>query len=129
MNIFDSAEYAASLSECKKLKVGAALSVKGEVVAVGYNHAYDEPCSCSMDKENPMVRHAEIACLEHYELLHNDYAEMACTYICCLKCCEYILKKGINVLYYRDHRNEPEKQRGINFLKSNGVEVRHEWSV
>ena len=129
MNIFESAEYAASLSECKKRKIGSALSVNGEVVAIGFNHSTGEPCNCSMEQENPGVEHAEISCLKHYKFLHNDHSEFSCTYICCFNCCLEIFEKGIKILYYRDHRNEPEKQRGINFLKSNGVEVRHEWSV
>lgn len=126
MNLFQSAEYAESLSNCLKRRVGASLSINNEVVAIGFNHA-DMSCKCSLSSENPQVQHAEIACLEHYEFLGEEYSEMAVTYICCIDCSKHILKKGVKRIYYRDHRDE--KSQGINFLKSNGVEVLNEWSV
>jgi deoxycytidylate deaminase len=120
MNLFESAEYAESLSQCKKRKVGASLSVNGEVVSIGFNHS-DENCTCSMNHENPNVKHAEVSCLEHYEFLGNEYSEMAVTYMCCIRCAEYMTKKGVKRVYIRDWRDD--KTQGVEFLKLNKVEV------
>lgn len=124
MNLFKSAEYAASLSNCKKKQVGAALSINGEVVSVGFNHP-DAICKCDLSKTNPHVIHAEVACLEHYEFLGNDLSELAVTYICCLDCSEYILRKGVKRVYVRDWRED--KTQGVKFLQLNGVNVSHFW--
>lgn len=130
MNLFQSAEYAESLSHCNKRPCGFSLEVNHEVVSIGFNHGDSEPCNCRpTGQQNPDCLHAEKHGTSNYEYLKSDYVRGASTYICCFDCCVHLFNKGINVLYYRDHRNEPEKQRGINFLKSNGVEVRHEWSV
>ena len=128
MNLFESAEYAESLSECKKKRVGASLAINSTVVSLGFNHA-EHSCHCDMNAENPNIEHAEIHCLKNYEFIGNEYSEMAVTYICCLNCAKYIVGKGVKVVYYRDHRTEPQKQQGIKFLLENGVIVRNEWSV
>ena len=125
MKLFQSAAQAESLSECKKRKVGASLAVNGEVVAVGFNHS-DEDCHCNMNNENPHVKHAEVSCLEHYEFIKGEYSEMAVTYMCCLNCAKYIVKRHVNRVYIRDWRED--KTQGIEFLKLNGVEVLNEWS-
>lgn len=125
MNLFQSAEYAESLSECFKRKVGASLSVSGKVVSIGFNHS-DEKCTCSMSHENPNVKHAEVSCLEHYEFLGDEYSEMAVTYVCCIQCSKYMVKKGVKRVYVRDWRED--KQQGIDFLKLNNVEVLNEWN-
>lgn len=126
MNLFESAEYAESLSECKKRKVGASLAVNGEVVAVGFNHS-DEDCHCNMNHENPYVKHAEVSCLEHYEFIQGEYSEMAVTYMCCINCARYIVKRHVNRVYIRDWRDD--KTQGIEFLKLNNVEVLNEWKI
>lgn len=128
MNLFESAEYAESLSECKKKQVGASLAINNTVTSIGFNHA-EHDCHCNMNAENPQIEHAEIHCLKNYEFIGNEYSEMAVTYICCLNCAKYIVSKGVKVVYYRDHRTEPHKQQGIKFLIKNGVIVRNEWSV
>lgn len=120
MNLFESAEYAETLSTCLKRKVGASLMVRGEVVAIGFNHA-DENCTCDLDKENPNVKHAEVSCLEHYELLSSDNAEMAVTYMCCIDCAKFIVKKHVKRVFIRDWRDD--KMQGVDFLKLNNVEV------
>lgn len=127
MNLFDAAEYAESLSNCKKRPVGCSLAINGEVVAIGFNHA-DSKCKCKMHEENSKVEHAEICCMKHYEFLKQDYSELAVTYICCLNCSKEIVKRGIRKVYYRDHRPEPDKQLGINYLKSHNVEVSNQWN-
>lgn len=127
MNLFEAAEYAKSLSTCEKRQVGASLAINNQVVAIGFNHA-EQSCKCDMKAENPQIEHAEIHCLKNYEFLDSEYSEMAVTYLCCLPCAEYIHSKGVKVLYYQDHRNEPNKQQGIKFLIENGVIVRNEWS-
>lgn len=125
MNLFRQAEYAESLSECKKRRVGCSLSVNGEVVAVGFNHS-DEDCHCNMNHENPHVKHAEVSCLEHYEFIQGEYSEMAVTYMCCINCAKYIVKRHVNRVYIRDWRDD--KTQGIEFLKLNNVEVLNAWS-
>lgn len=126
MNLFESADYAESLSECRKRKVGSSLAVNGEVVSIGFNHS-DEKCTCNMQSENPSVKHAEVSCLEHYEFIQGEYAEMAVTYMCCLSCAKYIVKRHVNRIYIRDWRSD--KTQGIEFLKLNNVEVLNEWKI
>lgn len=130
MNLFESAEYAKSLSTCFKRPVGASLAINNTVVSLGFNHGGDEDCTCKLTKgtKNPNVKHAEVHCLENYEFLSNEYSEMAITYMPCLDCSKYLVSKGIKAIYYLKHEFEPEKQLGINFLKENGVIVRNEWS-
>lgn len=129
MNLFESAEYAESLSECKKRQCGFSLEVNGEIVSLGFNHGNGEECKCRpTGQENPDCDHAEIHGMRHIEFLSSDYVRAASTYICCLNCCKEMVKRGVNVLFYRDHRFEPEKQKGIEFLKLNNVEVLNEWS-
>lgn len=127
MSLFDSAEYAASLSICNKRKVGAALSVNGEVVAIGFNHGDTELCSCSHEHENPNVIHAEIMALHDFKFLHNDYVELAVNYPPCLNCANEIVKRGVSRVYYTNHRND--KTSGLEFLKLNKVEVLREWKI
>lgn len=127
MSLFESAEYAASLSICNKRKVGASLSVNGEVVAIGFNHGDTEHCSCSHEHENQNVIHAEIMALHDFKFLHNDYVELAVNYPPCLNCANEIVKRGVSRVYYTNHRND--KTSGLEFLKLNKVEVLREWKI
>lgn len=127
MDGFDAADYAESLSCCKKRKCGFSIEVNEEVHAIGFNHGDSEQCNCSTDRENPEVLHAEIHGLKHAKFLVSENAIGFSTYICCFNCCKELLKRGIVKLYYRDHRNDESKQIGINYLKQNGVSVKHYW--
>lgn len=127
MDGFDAADYAESLSCCEKRPCGFAIEVNDEIHAIGFNHGDNEECNCTKDAENPNVLHAEIHALQHAKFLVSENAIGFSTYICCFNCCKELLKRGIVRLYYRDHRNEESKQKGINYLKQNGVEVRHYW--
>lgn len=130
MNLFESSEYAESLSECKKRPCGFSLEVNHEVVAIGFNHGSGEVCRCRpTGQENPDCEHAEIHATKNITFLEGDYVRGASTYICCINCCKELVRFGVDVLFYRDHRNELQKQQGIKFLIENGVIVRNEWSI
>ena len=129
MNVFESADYAQSLSVCKKKKVGAAIMLANRVVSIGMNHGTTEECNCNMHKSNPDVLHAEVVAF----FADNDFSFkggiMAVTYIPCLECSKLIVSKGIKTVYYKEHRAEPEKQLGINYLKQHGIEVLNQWKI
>ena len=127
MNIFESAEYAESLSICKKRKVGSAILLNNKVVSIGFNHGMHENCNCDESKENPDCLHAEIVSFFADDDFCFKGGDMAVTYLPCLNCAKMIIKNGIKRVYYRDHREEDHKQSGIKFLVENGVDVRYEW--
>jgi len=128
MNLFESAEYAESISTCRKRKVGAAIELNNRVVSIGMNHGAYEKCNCRpTGHENPDCLHAEIVAFFSEDDFCFKGGVMSLTYLPCLQCAELILKKGIVKVFYRDHRDEPEKQKGIEFLKLNNVEVLNEW--
>ena len=124
-NLFIQAEYAASLSNCKKRKVGCALQIAGEVISIGFNHPASK-CNCYMHKENPDVKHAEVHCLEHYDDLSETDAQLAVTYVCCKPCADYIIKKGVKQVWIKEFRKD--KMQGVQHLLENNIEVL-EWKI
>ena len=129
MNLFESAEYASSLSVCNKRKVGSAILLNNRVVSIGFNHGSNEKCKCEGLKENPDCLHAEVVSFFADDDFCFSGGIMAVTYLPCLNCAKLILKKGIKTVFYRDDRKEPNKRLGIDFLNDNGVEVLNEWRV
>lgn len=125
MNIFQAAEYAQSLSVCKKKKVGAAIMLANRVVSIGMNHGMNEPCSCDMHKSNPQVLHAEVVAFFSEDDFCFKGGVMAVTYLPCLECAKLIVSKGIKKVYYRDHRDD--KTQGVEYLKLNNIEVLNQW--
>lgn len=130
MNIFESAEYAESLSICTKKKVGAAVMLNNRVVSIGVNHGFDsEKCNCSKHSTNPDCLHAEVVSFFADDDFCFNGATIAVTYLPCLNCAKLIHSKGIKTVYYRDDRQEPEKRLGVNFLANNGIDVLNKWRV
>ena len=125
MNIFQSAEYAESISTCSKRKVGAAIELNNRVVSIGMNHGTSEKCVCKKHQSNPNCLHAEVVSFFADDDFCFKGGIMAVTYLPCLNCAKLIVSKGIKSVYYRDHRND--KTQGIEFLKLNNVEVLNEW--
>lgn len=129
MNVFESADYAQSLSVCKKKKVGAAIMLANRVVSIGMNHGTTEECNCNMHKSNPDCLHAEVVSFFAEDDFCFRNGVMAVTYIPCLNCAKLIVSKGIKMVYYKEHRDESEKQLGINYLKQHNVEVLNQWKI
>ena len=127
MNIFESAEYAESISTCSKRKVGAAVELNNRVVSIGMNHGTSEKCVCKKHQSNPNCLHAEVVAFFADDDFCFKGGIMAVTYLPCLNCAKLIVSKGIKLVYYRDHRND--KTQGIEFLKLNNVEVLNEWKI
>ena len=125
MNIFQSAEYAESISTCSKKPVGAAIELNNRVVSIGMNHGTSEKCVCKKHQSNPNCLHAEVVSFFADDDFCFKGGIMAVTYLPCLNCAKLIVSKGIKSVYYRDHRND--KTQGIEFLKLNNVEVLNEW--
>mgnify|MGYP004533447937 CR=1 FL=1 len=126
MNLFESAEYAESISTCSKRKVGAAVELNNRVVSIGMNHGFNEKCNCDKYRSNPNCLHAEVVSFFADDDFCFKGGIMAVTYLPCLNCAKLIVSKGIKSVYYRDHRND--KTQGIEFLKLNNVEVLNEWN-
>lgn len=128
MNLFESAEYAESISHCSKRPVGAAIELNNRVVSIGWNHGTTEKCNCRpTGQENPDCLHAEIVAFFSEDDFCFKGGVMALTYLPCLQCAELIAKKGIAEIYYRDHRIESKKQKGIDFLIAKNIKVSHFW--
>ena len=127
MNIFESAEYAESISTCGKRKVGAAVELNNRVVSIGMDHGTSEKCICKKHQSNPNCLHAEVVSFFADDDFCFKGGIMAVTYLPCLNCAKLIVSKGIKSVYYRDHRND--KTQGIEFLKLNNVEVLNEWKI
>lgn len=127
MDIFKQAEYAESLSICRKKKVGAAVELNNRVVSIGWNHGENEKCNCDLHKSNPDCLHAEVVSFFAEDDFCFRGGIIAVTYLPCLNCAKLIASKGIKTVYYRDHKDD--KTQGIEFLKLNNVEVLNEWKI
>ena len=127
MNLFESAEYAESISTCGKRRVGAAIELNNRVVSIGMNHGTSEKCVCKKHQSNPNCLHAEVVSFFADDDFCFKGGIMAVTYLPCLNCAKLIVSKGIKSVYYRDHRSD--KTQGIEFLKLNNVEVLNKWKI
>lgn len=115
-----SAEYYASLSPCRKRKVGCIVyDKKGGAISYGMNHGYFEQCTCSMEDRNPHVLHAEQMALSGTDDLYNG-AILETTYAPCLNCAVLIVQKKIGKVIY----HESDKcMSGIKYLIEHKVKV------
>lgn len=122
----------AEKSVAKRLKVGAILVNKGNVISKGYNHMPDfmEPdCEFETINENgdlvlvtkPELIHAESWCLSGVSKNYiDDDTVIYITDSPCIDCAKLIYQIGIrHVVYARDYRIT----KGIDFLRNAGVEV------
>lgn len=110
----------ANLSICKKRKVGCVIRKNDEVIAYGFNHGFDEVCSCSMSNKNPHVLHAEQMALSGSDVEIYNGASLEVTYAPCEKCAVLIVQRKIKEVAYHD---EDKTMIGVNYLKQNGVIV------
>ena len=76
----------ASLSTCKKRKVGAVVVKHNKIISYGFNHGFEESCSCSMKDKNPHVLHAEQMALCGKDREIYEGASIYVTYPPCDKC-------------------------------------------
>ena len=84
--MMDLAKEFATLSPCNKRPVGAVVVKHGVVIGYGFNHGYDEKCSCSFSGKNPHVLHAEqMALCGSDREIYKD-ATIYITYPPCDKC-------------------------------------------
>lgn len=116
----ESPQYYASLSPCKKRKVGCVVYDKnGETIAYGYNHGYFEKCTCSLTEKNAHVLHAEAMALSGTDDLYNG-ATLETTYAPCINCAVLIVQKKIGKVIY----HEADKcGTGIKYLIEHNVKV------
>lgn len=84
--MIEQAKKYAELSRCMKRQVGAVVVKRNKIISYGFNHGFDEKCSCSMTDKNPHVLHAEqmALCGEDREIYEG--ATMYVTYPPCDKC-------------------------------------------
>lgn len=111
------AMYYAQYSTCKKRKVGCVIVKKNEIIAYGFNHGYEEKCSCQFTEKNPHVLHAEAMALQGTDDLYKG-AELYVTYQPCLKCAELIVHKKIKTVFYAQAN---ACKNSIDFLNKNKV--------
>ena len=86
MNLFESAEYAESISTCGKKPVGAAIELNNRVVSIGMNHGFNEKCNCKKHQSNPDCLHAEVVAFFADDDFCFKGGIMAATYFTCFKC-------------------------------------------
>ena len=114
----------ASLSPCLKRQVGCVVTQNGQVISYGFNHGYEEDCSCNHHTQNPHVLHAEAMALSGDS---EDYrgATLWVTYQPCMPCAALILSKRIAKVIYSQTSKTPES---IHFLDFHGIpcELRNE---
>lgn len=116
MNILE----VASLSVCKKRKVGCVVTKNDEVISYGFNHGYHEACTCSMTEKNSHVIHAEQMALSGFDDLYTG-ATLETTYAPCINCAVLIVQKKIAKVIYHEADN---CGTGIKYLTQHKVEVR-----
>lgn len=112
------AESVASLSRCKRAKVGAVIVKNGNIIAFGFNGTPSGFCNTCEENDVtlPEVIHAECnAILKAGE--RAEGAEMYLTMSPCVECCKLIKQAKINKVYFRHvYRNVDGLTRlGINY--------------
>lgn len=100
------AENYASMSNCRKRKVGAVVIKDKQIISYGFNHGFHESCDCSMDDKNPHVLHAEAMALCGEDRDIYNGADIYVTYPPCEKCMILIEKCKLKTLTYVDKDGE-----------------------
>lgn len=111
------AMFYAQLSPCKKRKVGCVVVKNAEVIAYGFNHGYEESCSCNLKSKNPHVLHAEQMALQGNDDLYKG-ADLYVTYQPCLDCAKLIAGKKIKNVFYAQSAS---CEMSVDFLNKNKV--------
>lgn len=115
----------AGASPATRLKVGAVIVKKNNIISTGYNalpEALDGPCEDEAGKTRPEVRHAEENALRSLVRTAESAvgSTMFVTHGCCLQCAIDIVDAGVVKVYYK---TEYRDDAGLTYLKDNGVEV------
>ena len=111
------AEQYAQQSPCKKRKVGCVIIKDDTVIAYGFNHGYDEICTCSLKHKNPDVIHAEQMALQGTCDIYKD-ADIYITYQPCMQCAKLIVSKKIKRVFYAQSSKCTES---LNYLNQQGI--------
>lgn len=101
----------AGLSTCNKRQVGCVVVKDNKVISYGFNHGYDEDCSCSHEGKNPHVRHAEEMALCGKDKDIYNGAVIYVTYPPCEKCSVLIEKCKIKKVVYLDRDGVEQCQK------------------
>ena len=115
----------ASLSHCKRKKVGALLVKDGMIISDGYNgtpSGFPNDCEDHEGKTRWYVLHAEANAIMKVAKSTNN-AKDSTLYITlspCKECCKLILQAGINRMVYID---EYKDRTGVDFLHEAGLDV------
>lgn len=124
--LMDMTERFGQTSTANRLKVGSIIYKNGSIIALGVNGQppgwHTEVCEDDSGNTLPTVRHAEHAALEKLYLSTetSEGAEMFISHAPCLSCSLKIVAAKISKVYYR---NEYRCDKGIKYLKENGVVV------
>ena len=92
----------ALMSVCNKRKVGCVVIKDKTIVSYGFNHGFEEQCSCSHDDKNPHVIHAEQMALCGNDREIYEGATIYVTYPPCEKCMILIEKCKLKEVIYLD---------------------------
>lgn len=109
----------ATLSSCKKRKVGCVIYRDKDVLSHGFNHGLREECNCSLISKNPDVIHAEQMALS--KDIDFTGAILEVTYSPCLNCAKLIAEKGIKQVIYHD---SDKCGTGVKYLIENNVSIK-----
>lgn len=117
----------ASLSHCKRKKVGALIVKDGMIISDGYNgtpSGFDNDCEDCDGNTKWEVMHGEAnAILKVAKSNHSaEDADLYLTMSPCKDCCKLIVGSGIKRVIYLEQYRDIE---GIPFLLDAGVEVYH----
>lgn len=121
------ADFAATNSTSKKLKVGASLLTKdGVLLITSYNHNIKllEPCEDAEGNTQDTVLHAEVSCLLQAAKsgLKTEDLYMYVTHTPCFNCTAAMIRAGIRAVLI----GEEYKDKGqVDIMKSLGMEVEY----
>jgi dCMP deaminase len=128
----DVASRTSLMSRCERLKVGAVIVKKDNIISFSWNGTSpgDDNC-CEYEEDGVLVTKPEVIHAEEHAILKlakqgcsGKKSILICTHAPCISCARMIHNVGIKTVYYKDiYKND----RGIIFLIDHKVNVlRHQ---
>ena len=118
-----------TLSECKKLKVGAYIvSLTDKIVGIGYNRlvkGLEGQKSEYYGENNELITRPEVIHAEADAILNASYTKNCVMYIThapCFECAKLIVHSGIKEVYY--NKIYREDKESFELLRTVGVKIK-----
>lgn len=120
--LLKTAELFASLSNCKRLKVGAVIAKEGRILSSGFNGTpVGFENTCEHDNVTvPQVIHAELNAILFLAKngVSGDNSSMYVTHSPCPQCCNSIVQTGIKRVVFKEYFRDTS---GLEMLNDLGV--------